>query len=120
VAAVYFVGANAIKRINKEYVGHEGVTDVICFDYRETDRIPGEETAVEIFISPDAAEGEAIKRENSSYADEIALYIVHGMLHASGEDDLVPEKKRKMRRREKKVVGELKKFFDFSEIFTKE
>ena len=51
------------------------------------------------------------------YAREVALYLAHGLLHAAGEDDLQPELKRKMRRREKKTMNELEKLFSFEDIF---
>jgi probable rRNA maturation factor len=117
IISVYFVDAKTIKEINSSYVGHEGITDVICFDYREGEKITGENTSVEIFICPDAAEIAAVGHDARSYAEELVLYAVHGMLHAAGEDDLEPAKKRKMRRKEKKAMDELKTEFDFSDIF---
>lgn len=59
------------------------------------------------------------KRKNvrSPILREVVLYLVHGLLHASGEDDLKPELKRKMRRREHKTMNELEKLFTFSDIF---
>jgi probable rRNA maturation factor len=115
--AIYFVDAKTIKEINLDYVGHEGITDVICFDYREGEKIAGENLSVEIFVCPDAAEIAAVDHKDRTYAGELALYAVHGMLHAAGEDDLEPLKKKRMRREEKKVIDKLKAEFDFSEIF---
>lgn len=115
--SIYFVSSETIKEINSDYVGHEGITDVICFDYREGEKIAGENTSVEIFVCPDAAEIAAVDCESRTYAGEMVLYIVHGMLHAAGEDDLEPARKRKMRKKEKKVVDKLKTEFEFSDIF---
>ena len=42
--------------------------------------------------------------------------MVHGLLHASGYDDLSPELKRKMRRAEKRVLTALEKDFVFTDI----
>ena len=118
-----FVSAGEMAEINAAYVGHSGPTDVICFDYRETkgDLPQGnddDEAEAEIIICPVVAFAEAGKRA-LPYAREMVLYLVHGLLHAAGEDDLKPELKRKMRRREKSVMNELEKDFVFEKIFPK-
>lgn len=107
--------------INEAFVGHQGPTDVICFDYRESkSELPDEKdedsVEVEIIVCPEVARREAEKR-SLPYSREVVLYLVHGLLHASGEDDLKPELKRKMRRREHKTMNELEKLFTFSDIF---
>lgn len=103
-----------------DFVGHEGMTDVITFDYKDA-LIPGEtgdeeSSSVDIIVCPAQALFQCDK-PGRTYASELVLYVVHGMLHASGEDDLVPEKKRRMRRREKQVMTQLAAKYDFSEIF---
>ena len=67
-------------------------------------------------VCPAAALLQADKR-HIPYAKELALYVVHGLLHAAGNDDLIPALKRKMRRREKQTMDELEKIFDLQEIF---
>lgn len=120
--SVSFVSGTEMAEINSDYVGHEGLTDVICFDYRESKcELPQEDGAgpaveVEIIICPAVAMREADKR-GLPYSREVVLYLVHGLLHAAGEDDLKPELKRIMRRRELKTINELAKHFDFAEVF---
>ena len=127
--SVTFVSAKEMEKANEELVGHTGLTDVICFDYREAAMpgIPEENTVwedeesesdaqVDLIVCPAAALLQADKR-NIPYAKELALYVVHGLLHAAGNDDLVPALKRKMRRREKQTMDELEKIFDLQEIF---
>ena len=99
----------------------EAVTNAIIHGYDNpeekvhmTCRIMGRE--VEIIVCPEVARREAEKR-SLPYSREVVLYLVHGLLHASGEDDLKPELKRKMRRREHKTMNELEKLFTFSDIF---
>lgn len=116
-----FVGAKEMAEINEAFVGHQGPTDVICFDYRESkSELPDEKdedsVEVEIIVCPEVARREAEKR-SLPYSREVVLYLVHGLLHASGEDDLKPELKRKMRCREHKTMNELEKLFTFSDIF---
>ncbi len=71
---------------------------------------------MEVYVCPDVARREAEKR-GLPYSHEVTLYMSHGLLHAAGEDDLVPEKKRRMRRREKQVLAALEKDFNFERIF---
>ncbi len=108
--------------LNAAFVGHEGPTDVICFDYRESkSELPGEDgeedrVDVEIIVCPAVALREARKR-SLPYSRELTLYLVHGLLHAAGEDDLKPELKRKMRRREHKTMNELDALFPVDALF---
>jgi probable rRNA maturation factor len=113
-----FAGDRAMARINRDFVGHEGTTDVITFNYLEGDELPGaDETAVELVICPDVACREGASRRDSSYGRELALYVVHGILHCSGYDDLEPEARSKMRRAERRVMKALGAEFDFDEVF---
>jgi len=105
-------------RINEEYVGHEGTTDVITFCYLESDdELFDGDIAVDLLICADVAEREGSKRKNSTYARELALYVVHGLLHSAGEDDLDAVSRKRMRRREREVMKELEKGFEFKDIF---
>jgi len=114
--AVNFVDTETICRINREFVGHEGTTDVISFNYTVQDDPCLDDVNAELFICTDTAEL-AAKSLKRSFSDEIVLYLVHGILHISGEDDLTPPDRKRMRRLEKKVISELRKSFDFSGIF---
>lgn len=115
---VRFVGDRAMTVANREYVGHEGTTDVITFSYfDDPDSLFPGEAAVELIVCIDAALREGAAREDSSYSREMALYLVHGLLHSAGEDDLSPGPRRRMRRREREVLGELEQEFDFAAIF---
>ena len=115
---IRFVGDREMARANEEFVGHIGTTDVITFSYFDDieNLFPGE-TAVELIICMDAAKREGDSREDSNYSREMVLYIVHGLLHSAGEDDLSPAPRRRMRRREKEVLDGLLPEFDFQEIF---
>ena len=97
--SVEFVNDNIMARRNHDLLGHEGTTDVITFCYFDDDfpELLEGETAIELIVNPDAAEREGAKRKNSDYSRETALYVVHGLLHSSGEDDLDPVSRRRMR-----------------------
>ena len=114
---VTFTNDRSMKKYNAELVGHSGSTDVITFAYLEgTDGFFPGEVGVELIINPDAAAREGGRR-GTGYARELALYLVHGLLHAAGEDDLDPDARRRMRRREREVMTALEKRFDFAAVF---
>ena len=116
------VSESEMAEINQAYVGHTGSTDVICFDYRQSlDVLPEtadceDDVEVEIIICPAVAAREAAKRR-LPYSRELTLYLVHGLLHAAGEDDLKPELKRIMRRREAAALRRLSEQFSLDTIF---
>lgn len=111
---VSFLSSKKMAEVNWDYLTHSGDTDVICFNYREAEDDFG--AGVDILICPAFALREAAKRA-LPYGREVTLYLVHGLLHAAGYDDLKPELKRKMRRAEKRVMTVLEKEYDLCSIF---
>jgi len=115
---IAFVNDRAMARMNEDFVGHEGSTDVITFCYLEGDEALFDgDIAIELFICADVAEREGAKRKNSTYARELVLYVIHGLLHSAGEDDLDAVSKTRMRRREREIMKVLEKEFEFETIF---
>lgn len=115
---IVFASGRTMARINREFVGHQGVTDVITFNYLEGgDGLEPGDIAIELVICPEVAQREGKLREDSSYAHEMVLYIVHGLLHCSGHDDLEPATRSRMRKAEQRLMACLEKEFDFAEIF---
>ncbi len=60
----------------------------------------------DIIISVDAAKSQA-QEYGTSIAQELTLYIVHGLLHLLGYDDHAPKDIQKMRRKETQVMNYL-------------
>lgn len=116
--SVNFVTAKTICQMNIEYVGHEGITDVITFSYLTPEDL-NSNTGIfaEIFICIDKAVIES-KERDLTIAEELALYIVHGILHIAGYDDLNPTDIEKMRKAETECMAALKKQFDLNNIFS--
>jgi len=114
--SVNFVNTFTISSINEKYVGHTGVTDVISFDYRDGCE-DEDDVAIELFIYPYKAYEESIKRSNISFAQELTLYIIHGILHMSGHDDIDKKDRIKMRERERYIINNIKNEFVLSNIF---
>jgi len=82
-----------------------GATDVITQGY---DAMPGEDEGVygELYVNGDQAVCVAPKRKGWSAAQELLLYVAHGMDHLSGADDHAPADYARMRRRELKWLKE--------------
>jgi probable rRNA maturation factor len=116
-ASLMFVGDEAMSGINRNFLQHEGTTDVITFSYFEDGDVEPGSAGVDLVVCGDVACREGASRKDSSYAEEMTLYIVHGFLHASGEDDLEPSSGKRMRRREKEVMAALRREFSLEEIF---
>jgi len=115
--AVNFLSSRKMRQLNLAFLGHDYDTDVISFDYRSGHMGKIADVSAEIFICPDMAERYSIANPGASYHDEMALYIVHGLLHASGELDSTTEEICSMRRKEKSAISRLKEIFMFEKIF---
>lgn len=79
--------------------GVAGPTDVVTQPYEP---IPGEVPGVygEIYVNCNRAIIAAPKRRGWSVANELLLYVAHGIDHLSGAEDIEPAERAAMRRRE--------------------
>jgi probable rRNA maturation factor len=93
--SIVFVGTRRMRAVNKKYLKHDHVTDVLTFDL-------GENTG-EIIICPRVAAAQA-RAHRTSTEKELVLYVVHGILHLAGFDDHRPQDILQMRRMEKKLL----------------
>ncbi|MGN0853155.1 MAG: rRNA maturation RNase YbeY [Kiritimatiellia bacterium] len=84
---------------HRAIMGVEGATDVITQAY---DAIPPETPGLygELIVNADQALRAAPKRNGWRPADELLLYVAHGMDHLSGADDRSEADYLRMRRRE--------------------
>lgn len=81
--------------INKTYLKHNTLTDIITFDMSdEVRKISGD-----IFISIQRVRENA-KAMKSSFRDELHRVMIHGVLHLFGYNDKLPEEKLAMRAKE--------------------
>ena len=93
----------AIRALNAAHLGHDYETDVITFPLSEPGEIPLE---AELLVSAEMALRTA-EQSGVEPMDELALYIVHGLLHLAGEDDRDEASAASMRRREGEVLARL-------------
>ena len=114
---IWFLDDEEMAQAHVDIMDVPGTTDVITMAYLEEPEalFPGD-LGLELLICVPFAEREGAERADSSMADELVLYLVHGCLHAAGENDLVESDRVNMRRREAEVLAELRKKYVFSEI----
>jgi probable rRNA maturation factor len=115
---IRLIGAKEMAKANWNFLRHEGPTDVITFDHRNYElRTANCELEIhgELFVCVDDAIKQA-KEFKTSWQSEIVRYIVHGVLHLLGHDDLKPALRRKMKREENRLVRRLARRFSLAQL----
>ncbi|HOL29271.1 MAG TPA: rRNA maturation RNase YbeY, partial [Paludibacteraceae bacterium] len=101
--AYIFCNNERILEINRQYLQHDYYTDIITFDDSTDSTISGD-----IFISLETVKSNA-EDFSVDFEEELHRVIIHGILHLCGQDDITPELKAEMTRKENKALEELKK-----------
>ena len=113
---INLVGSTGMAALNETFLQHTGSTDVITFDYSEGKKLrKNVGVSGEIFICVDDAIMQA-KQFKTRWQSEVARYVVHGILHLLGHDDLRPAPRRAMKREENRLVRALEKKFSLAQI----
>jgi probable rRNA maturation factor len=120
--SLFFVTEDAIAELNHQFLGHEGPTDVLSFPIDDEPSVsgrvpdsggtgPGEPPEEEmpqlvgdVVICPAVAAQHAMKNERT-LEDELALLVVHGVLHLLGWDHEVDTDAEKMEARERELLA---------------
>jgi probable rRNA maturation factor len=90
--------------INREYLNHHTLTDIITFDSRDQPK----EIAGDIFISIERV-AENAKKFRTDFLDELHRVMIHGALHLIGYSDKSSEAKIQMRKKEDRYLSLRKK-----------
>ena len=96
--SVLLTNNRQIRKLNKAYLRHGYATDVISF--------PLESQAGDVVLSVEMARSIA-RRLGIPFKEEIARYLVHGVLHLLGYQDKRKRDKIKMRRRQELILKKL-------------
>lgn len=99
--SVVFVDSRSIRRINRRYLSHDDITDVIAFPLEEHPLLEGE-----IYVNLDRARQQARERK-LSVGNEVTRLVVHGVLHLAGYDDSRPRAAARMHMRQESYVRRL-------------
>ncbi len=98
-----FVDNATSHRLNRQYLNHDEPTDVLSFPLSEgtTGRLKGE-----LVIGAEVALAQAESLGHDVQA-ELALYVIHGLLHLCGYDDHTEAEAAEMRERERHYLQKL-------------
>lgn len=94
---IVYVDEEEIIRINKEYLNHHYVTDIISFRY--DDPVTNEDIEGTLFCCAPRIR-EQSGELNEPEKREFSRVLIHGLLHLVGYSDQSEEEKKKMRARE--------------------
>ena len=132
---INLVAAPEMTLVNETFLQHVGSTDVITFDHaqdvgddvrrlkNQNSKTNNESPHVvsyrqvygELFVCVDEAVLQA-KSFGTSWQSEVVRYVVHGVLHLLGHDDLRAAARRTMKREENRLVRQLAKRFSLAQI----
>ena len=107
---VRLVGDSEMSGAHARYMNDASTTDVLTFDLTEGASAPaepggqGEPLDVDILICVDEARRQAARRGHELEC-ELLLYIVHGVLHCVGYDDLSAEGAARMHAEEDRILS---------------
>ena len=98
-----FVDNATSQRLNQRYLEHDAPTDVLSFPLSEgkSGKFSGE-----LVIGAEIAREQAESRGHDVQA-ELALYVIHGLLHLCGYDDKTTAAAATMRERERHYLRQL-------------
>jgi probable rRNA maturation factor len=98
-----FVDNPTIHRLNKRFLDHDEPTDVLSFPLSEAN---AKKLAGELVLGVEVALEQAERRGHDVHA-ELALYVIHGLLHLCGYGDKAPADAARMRARERHYLAHL-------------
>ena len=121
--AVLFVDEAAMAELNQRFMGHEGPTDVLAFPIDDDEEIlvgrspdgsttgPDRDPPSEVpLLLGDVVVCPAVAARNApthagTYDDEVALLVVHGILHVLGMDHADSAEAEAMQARERELLA---------------
>lgn len=99
--SLIFCSDEYLNKINKDYLDHTELTDIITFDYCVGRRVSGD-----IFISVDRVRENAVNF-GVTEPEELRRVMVHGVLHLCGYADKKPSDKKTMTEKEDHYLKKL-------------
>ncbi len=121
--SILFVAEQEMAELNRDYMGKDGPTDVLAFPIdvhdvtqvvatagasRGPDRAPVDAGEMPLLLGDVVVCPAVARRQAPDHAgtvdDELALLIVHGVLHVLGRDHAEPEEAEEMRARERALL----------------
>ena len=101
---VVLVNSDTIRQFNRDFLQHDYPTDTISFpieDRRSEGHLEGE-----VLVCTEIAKSRA-EEFGWTAEEETLLYVVHGMLHLVGFDDVTPDRQAEMQEKEREYLATL-------------
>ena len=105
--SIVLVNDAMMAKLNAQYHATEGPTDILSFNYGEGQG--------ELIISVEHVVANA-RRFRTTPARELAVYIIHGILHLHGYDDHAAQPRRRMRNAEHRLLRNLSTSFGLKRL----
>lgn len=108
-----------VRQLNRDYLGKDAPTDVIAFSMLPAPTAGGESGVSPFVAPPDGVShlGEVIvsypqaviqaEEHHHPVKKELAILIIHGVLHVLGYDHAEPDQERQMRAREAEILNQV-------------
>jgi probable rRNA maturation factor len=106
---IYFVDTPTICQLHEHFFGDPSPTDCISFPMDEEDSELDYRLLGDVFVCPQTAIEYTQAQKLADPYEEMALYIVHGLLHLIGYDDIEENDRDAMRAAEKRCMTSIKK-----------
>ncbi len=94
-----FTDDNTLLKVNKKFLKHDYLTDIITFDNSQGNEVNGD-----IYISVERVKDNAYSLDKR-FEEELHRVIVHGLLHLTGKKDDTSDHKEEMRSAENKYLS---------------
>lgn len=105
-AGVHFVTEKRICELHDQFFDDPSPTDCITCPI-DMDDVPGYKYLGDVFVCPKAA-FDHVPAEDKALHEEVTLYVIHGLLHLLGYDDMNESDQKIMRQEEARIMAHLK------------
>jgi rRNA maturation RNase YbeY len=102
--SIIFCSSQEILRINRKYLNHNYLTDIITFPYNQ-----GKSISADIFICISVVKQNA-KDFKQNLKKELYRVIIHGILHLIGYNDITDEQIKEIRKAEEMCLTNLTRY----------
>lgn len=106
--AIHLITDRAMRKLHADFFDDPTPTDCITFPY-DKDGSSGYFFLGEVFICPKTAFHYIAEQGSGDTYNEVTLYLVHGILHLLGYDDMNSSDRKIMRSKEKELMSFLTK-----------
>lgn len=103
--SIYFIDTQTICELHQQYFDDPSPTDCISFPMDDPEE-EGYKVMGDVFVCPETAQ-KYIQEHGGDAYQELTLYVIHGLLHLLGYDDIDEEDRQTMRQAESHYMSAL-------------